>query len=177
MRKYLVSLLAAIFIAAGFASAQPLTFGVQDSGVRYAVPTEDDDPVGYLQLASDASGLSLVLSRSKLDGSLPAIHLLVPDRGEDQFGLTRRVELQHLEGIELTAYGNRYSAFAVTHPDTAVGDVLNAYQSALASLGFSGVVDSQVGNVTVGVFQGSSGSLRAVFHQFGKDVTVHVSPA
>ncbi len=178
MKKLLLTIAAALFGLGALAGAQGVvSFALDDSAIDYAEPTLDDDPYGYLQFGQDANGLVLALSTTRLDGSLPVIYLNVPYGGVDQFGAVRNVDVTDLDGIELGAYGGRYSALAVSHLSSVVADVFEAYSDALGSLGFSTSVERQGGNVWVGIFQAEAGALRAVFHQSGTSVTVSISPA
>ncbi len=175
-KRLLVTVALALFGFGALAAAQGVvSFALDDSAVDYTEPTLDDDPNGYIQFGSDASGLVLTLSTTSLDGSLPLVYLNVPYGGVDQFGHVRSVDVTDLGGIELSAYGGRYSALAVSHPSAQVGDVFDAYSEALGSLGFQASVEQQGGNVWVGIFQGDAGALRAVFHQSGTSVTVNIS--
>ncbi|MBX3144158.1 MAG: hypothetical protein KF813_10410 [Trueperaceae bacterium] len=178
IKKLLLTIAAALLGLGSVAGAQGVvSFALDDAAIDYSEPTLTDDPYGYIQFGQDANGLVLVLSTSKLDGSLPVIYLNVPYGGEDQFGDVRDVDVTDLEGISLSAYGGRYSGLAVTHLSSVVADVFDAYSDALGSIGFSTDVEQQGGNVWVGIFQGEAGALRAVFHQSGTTVTVNISRA
>lgn len=178
MRKLLLTTIAALFGFGALAGAQGVvSFALDDSAIDYADPTLDDDPHGYIQFRQDAGGLVLALSTSEPDSSLPVIYLNVPYGGEDQYGMVKSVDEADLDGIDLRAYGGRYSGFSVSHLDAKVADVFGAYSDTLGSLGFVTNVEQQGGNIWVGIFEGDAGALRAVFHQSGTRVTVNVSPA
>ena len=174
MRKLVLSIAAALVMAGTFAFAQSW-FTIDDAAVRYDRPTaSNESPRGHLQFAHEAGGLTIVLSRSELDGSLPAFRMVVPDRGEDQFGESRPVTIAHLEGVEVNTIGGVTPTFMVTHPNQVLEDVVQAYEEALTELGFTAVVDTEDLGLVVSEFHNGDASLRAVFREDEGGVRVHL---
>lgn len=177
MKKRLIATLLAAGLLAGAASAQTVTFALDDSGVDYVAMTTSDtsNEIGHASIGSGEAGPVLVLSHSRLDGSLPPIGLVVPALGSDRRGGSRLADVHDLEPVELEPWGAEYAGFTLYHPTASLAEVIEAYADAFRDLGF-GIATERAGrNQVVQTLSSDEGTLRAVFTVTGDGVRAHVS--
>ncbi|HZW28097.1 MAG TPA: hypothetical protein VFF08_06560 [Trueperaceae bacterium] len=177
MRKSHVASFLALALAAGSLAAAAPTITLDDSGVdyvggRWSVSEQD---TGYVAVERGEGGLVLMLSQEQLGGGLPAIELLVRDRGSDRRGELRVADSDDIEGVELEGSGTAYTAFTVNHPDVSMRDAVAAWTAALEDLGFAVAAHDYGRATTVSTFSGPDGDLRVVFHATSDGVRVHVA--
>jgi len=179
MRRRMTTTLAALAVAAGSLTLAAPTITVDDSGIDYRNGTyaRTERDTGYAQLTKDGDDIVLVLSQSRLDGSLPAIDLVVWDAGYDRRGELRQGGLANVEGVELEGLGAYYSAFSVTHPDATVKAAVDAWTAALERLGYRAASVEQERTSAVATFDGPEGGLRVTFQATGDGVRVHLAAA
>lgn len=173
MRRFILGIFITAAALVGVATAQNLI--IDDSSFDYS---DTDIETAYLDMQrTDAGDLVILFSDTDMGSVLPSVAVTVPDAaGTDIFGDDRTADAADIDEVDFLAAGNVGLAFQVTHEDTLVRDVSEAYLEALAGLGFTATPISETTNLRVVELDDGQLQLRAVFRNVGAgDVTARIT--